>query len=51
MVKTFLVGDQKITDASVYLKSCAENYNRALSNFHARVGFTAYELIKGAVLI
>lgn len=47
IVKTFLVGDEKISDSKVYLQNAIENYTRALNTFHIGVSINVLEVVKG----
>ncbi len=49
IVKTFLIGDEKISDSEAHLQKAIENYTRALSTIHARVSIKVLEVVKGAV--
>jgi len=42
--KTFFVGDEKITNATDYLRMSVDAYCRALNNIHARISIKSYEL-------
>lgn len=42
--KTFFIGDEKITDATMYLKTSVDDYCRALNNIHTRISIKSYEL-------
>jgi len=47
VVKTFLLGDQKISDSMDYLKSWVDKYTTALFDVHANVGVNlTYPLVK-----
>ena len=39
--------DEKITDATLRLKSSVDSYNNALSNINLRINIKVYELLKG----
>jgi hypothetical protein len=47
ITKTVFAGDQEITDATSFLKSSIELYNRAIGSVHFRIGIKTYELVKG----
>ena len=47
MTKTIFRGDERITDATSYLESSIDDYNKALGNLHLRIGIKTYELVKG----
>jgi hypothetical protein len=42
--KTFFIGDEKITNATEYLKLALDDYCRALNNIHAHISVKSYEL-------
>lgn len=44
VLKTFFVGDEKITNSTEYLKTSVDNYCRALNNIHTRISIKSYEL-------
>src|SRR5271154_3566571 len=47
VVKTFVLGDQKISDSTDYLKSWVDKYTTALTDVHAHVGMNlTYPLVK-----
>jgi hypothetical protein len=47
VVKTFVLGDQKISDSTDYLKSWVDKYTTALTDVHAHVGVNlTYPLVK-----
>jgi tetratricopeptide (TPR) repeat protein len=47
VVKTFALGDQKISDSKNYLKSWVDRYTTALTDIHAHVGVNlTYPLVK-----
>src|SRR5271155_303377 len=47
VVKTFVLGDQKISDSTDYLKSWVDKYTTALTDVHAYVGVNlTYPLVK-----
>jgi len=50
VIKTFVIGDEKISDAKVYLQKAIENYMRTLSTFHAGVSIKVLEVLKGMTL-
>jgi hypothetical protein len=51
VIKNIFRGDEKITDATSYLKSSIDSYNNALGNINLRIVIKMYELLKGIILI
>jgi hypothetical protein len=42
--KTFIVGDERITNATDYLKMSVDAYCRTLNNLHTRISIKSYEV-------
>jgi hypothetical protein len=48
IIKTFFLGDDKITDSKAYLEKSVDNYTRALSNIvGVRMIIKVWEIVKG----
>jgi hypothetical protein len=47
---TIFSGASERDNSVTCLKTAVDNYSKALSNFHARVGIKTYELVKGTVV-
>jgi hypothetical protein len=49
VIKTFFLGDAKITDSKAYLDTCVENYRRALNDIVGiRMIMEVWEIVKGS---
>jgi hypothetical protein len=47
VVKTFLIGDEKISDSETHLQKAIENYTRALNTVHTQVSIKVLEVVNG----
>ena len=46
-IKTFVIGDEKISDSKAYLQKAIENYTRALSTFNTGLTLKCSRIVKG----
>jgi hypothetical protein len=51
VVKTFLIGDEKISDSETHLQRAIENYTRALNTIHTQVSIKVLEVVNGTSLL
>lgn len=50
-VKTFFVGDEKISDSEAHLQKAIDDYTRTLSTFHTGVTVKVLEVVNGMLYL